>query len=77
MGRTNKPNTNRIVVVLQAPFVYFVVLFIILIKGVFEGEATIFDTKAVFALFAISVVILIAQQAQFWGVRRIMRKCAH
>lgn len=74
LGRTNKPNANRIVVVLQAPSVYLTVLLIFLIKGVIERDATMFGTQANVALFSVSIVLLVAQQAQFWGIRRIMRR---
>lgn len=65
MGRTNKPNANRFLVVLQAPLIYLAALAVILAKD------NVLDTGAL--LFA-SAVMLVGQQAQLWGVRRIMRK---
>jgi hypothetical protein len=74
MGRTNKPNANRIIVVLQIPIIYFSTLAFIIITSNIDASASRLRSLPTFALACISIVMLVAQQAQLWGVRRLMRK---
>jgi hypothetical protein len=74
MGRTDGANTNRLLVLLQAPLLLVVALLLVALKGAVEGAQSADDILAPFPLGFLSVVTLICQQAQLWGVRRIMRK---
>ena len=61
MGRTNKPNTNRLVVVLQQPILYLAALALILAKDAMEGKLLHSGTLSTFALLSVSIVMLVAQ----------------
>lgn len=73
MGRTEEANTNRMLVLSQMPLLFVVSLLFIGLSGAFKGEPTDGILTPVPLAF-LSFVMLVAQQAQFWGVRRIMRK---
>ena len=74
MGKTDAPNTNRYVVVFYAPLIYLIALSLIALKENVIDHLSISKIFYIFPLVLISITMSLAQQAQFWGVRRIMRK---
>ncbi|MGI4949351.1 MAG: hypothetical protein ACRYHC_11790 [Janthinobacterium lividum] len=74
MGRTEEANTNRLLVLLQTPLLLFVSLTFIGLSDAFKGGQLADGIMTPVPLAFFSFVMLVAQQAQFWGVRRIMRK---
>jgi hypothetical protein len=74
MGRTDKPNTNRVIVLLQIPVIYIVSLVVILIRDHVEASVSDPVILSTLVLLFVSFMILAVQQAQLWGIRRIMRK---
>ncbi len=74
MGRTEEANTNRLLVLLQTPLLLVVSLIVIGLSDAFKGGQLADGILAPVPLAFLSFVMLVAQQAQFWGVRRIMRK---
>jgi hypothetical protein len=72
MGRRETPDTNRTVVLLQGPAIYVAVLAFETIIDLVRGHTLAEDGWS--PLPVVSVLMLVCQQAQYWGVRRIMRK---
>lgn len=74
MGRTMEANANRLIVLLQMPLLFVVDLLVIGLLDVFKGEHSANVIPAQFSLASLAVVMLLAQQAQYWRVRSIVRK---
>ena len=74
MGRTNKPNPNRIIVVLQVPLIYLAVLIFIILRAAIDSDASEFRAPPTFGLAWFSILMLVVQQAQLGGERKLMRK---
>lgn len=74
MGHTDRPNTTRWLVLLQAPLMFVLALALVVARDAFEGRLSIRGALAPTPLLALSALMLVVQQAQLWGVRRIMRK---
>ncbi|HEX7695142.1 MAG TPA: hypothetical protein VF409_11670, partial [Sphingomonas sp.] len=73
---TDVPNTSRLMVLLQLPVTYVVVLLGFLAKDLIVDHAAVLQVVSVFGASFFLAVMLIAQQVQLWGVRRLMRKCS-
>lgn len=76
MGRTEEPNTNRTIVLLQVPATYVLVLLFITARDVATGTRIDQESFGPGLMTVMALVMLLTQQAQLWGVRRIMRNCA-
>lgn len=76
MGRTEEPNTNRVVVLVQVPAIYVLVALFVVARDIVSGARIDEQSFSPGLMTFMALVMLLTQQAQFWGVRRIMRNCA-
>lgn len=76
MGRTEEPNTNRTIVLLQVPATYVLVLLFIAARDLATGARIDQESFGPGLMTVMALVMLLTQQAQLWGVRRIMRNRA-
>lgn len=76
MGRTEEPNTTRAVVLVQVPAIYVLVMLFIATRDIVSGARVDEQSFSPGLMTFMAIVMLLTQQAQFWGVRRIMRNCA-
>lgn len=76
MGRTEEPNTNRAVVLLQVPAIYVLVLLFIAARDIVSGARIDEQSFSPGLMTFMAIAMLLTQQAQFWGVGRIMRNFA-
>lgn len=76
MGRTEEPNTNRAIVLFQVPAIYVLVALSIAARDIVSGVSVDDESFSPGLTTVMAIAMLLTQQAQFWGVRRIMRNCA-